>query len=654
MTNGMQEGLIKIGTVLNDKWVVLELIGKGGMGEVYRVHQLNLKRDAAIKIVSQELLQTFDNDEREVETARSRFHREVKAMAQVRHPNVVQIFDFGSVTLKNGEQDFPVEYIAMEYIPGSTLRYTMSEEGFYPDEKLVADWVCEYFFPVLDGVQAMHEAGIIHRDIKPENFLMDGDIPKIADFGLARSARLEPVTLSEDMKGTPPYMAPEHFLDFRRVDQRGDIYSLGKILYEAVEGKMPFNAIPFKSAKLNKPNTPFFQVLDRVIQDATAEDRDNRFESVKKFRTALQQAVDDFESQSLSDTVPSYRKPPAFDHLRWLWVGIVAAILSVAAMTVWHLTGNPWIQKPLLENHVFQQQPAKEKVPGPAEVSSPPSGVAAKSIMGQDGITMRLIPGGNLKTETDAGKAQGDTVHLESFYMDETKATIHHFAEFLNSVINELIVENGVVKHDNEIWFLLGEGVEKYDQIIYQHNRFHIREPKYAGQPVVRVTWYGASAYAHYFDKRLPTENEWEYAAQKIGLQKQKSPESKPREEVSSGSEANHHMMDVRSDSGSGRTNKSFSQAPTQKTEEFLPQSEIGLKGMGGDIKEWVIRKAAVQKPGEESKTNQLKSPYSSLIIGKPLPAKDLKLQGVIRKVGYPWEGFFDVGFRCAASINSN
>ena len=272
----MTQGLLDIGTVLNDNWVILERIGKGGMGEVYRAHQLNLKRDVAIKIVSQKLLETFEGDDQEIETARSRFRREVKAMAQVRHPNVVQIFDFGSALIKKGDEVMPIEYFVMEYIPGASVRFTMPEEGFYPQEKEASAWILKYFFPVLDGVRALHEAGVIHRDLKPENFLLDGDIPKIMDFGLARSVKLESVTESMDIVGTPPYMAPEHFYDFKRVDQQGDIYSLGKILFEAVEGKMPSTTIPFKSAKLSKPNTPFFQALDRIIQDATAEDKDKR------------------------------------------------------------------------------------------------------------------------------------------------------------------------------------------------------------------------------------------------------------------------------------------------------------------------------------------------------------------------------------------
>ena len=123
-------------------------------------------------------------------TAIGRFQREVQAMAQVRHPNVLQIFDYGSLQARRGKHITAVEYISMEYIAGETLRFTMSEEGLEDEEQLLADWLRRYFIPVLKGVEAIHTHGIVHRDLKPENVLMDDETPKIADFGLARSIKM--------------------------------------------------------------------------------------------------------------------------------------------------------------------------------------------------------------------------------------------------------------------------------------------------------------------------------------------------------------------------------------------------------------------------------------------------------------------------------
>ena len=130
---------------------------------------------------------------------------------------------------------------------------------------MIKDWIKEYFIPVLDGVQALHTLGIIHRDLKPENILLDGTLPKITDFGLARSTALKPITQTVDSQGTLSYMPPETFIDFKRVDQR-EKSSLGRILFEAIAGKVSKGTVPFKTVKLANPDTPFLQKLDRIIQ----------------------------------------------------------------------------------------------------------------------------------------------------------------------------------------------------------------------------------------------------------------------------------------------------------------------------------------------------------------------------------------------------
>ena len=241
----------------------------------------------AIIIISQEWLHSVEDDAEEIETGLQRFRREVQAMARILHPNVLQIFDYGSICVSKNGADYHVEYIVMEYIPGATLRFTLSEEGFYPEANAIKQWLRNYFLPVLEGVQAIHDQDVVHRDLKPENVLLDGTTPKIADFGLARSTRMRPVTQSVDIKGTMAYMSPEHFLDFKNADKRADIYSLGKILFEAVEGRIGPDSIPFKQAGLSKTRFSFFEKLDRIIQGATAEDRNERIDSVEKLRSAL-------------------------------------------------------------------------------------------------------------------------------------------------------------------------------------------------------------------------------------------------------------------------------------------------------------------------------------------------------------------------------
>ncbi len=459
--SSITDNTFEVGAVLNDKWVILEFLGRGGMGEVYRAHQLNLNRDVAIKIVSAKWFEEIADNEYEAKTGLERFRQEVQVMAQVRHPNVLQIFDHGFLEVKKGEEDAAIEFIAMEYIPGGSLRSTMSLEGFYPEEGRMKEWLSSYFLPVLDGVGALHALGIVHRDLKPENILLDGKIPKIADFGLARSCRLKPITQSMDIKGTPPYMPPEQFLDLKRTDQRTDIYSLGKILYEAASGKMTSDEIPFKQASLKDPETPFFKGLDEIIRCATAEDKKGRFPSVEVLKPAIAKLLDKDEKIALGP------KDAALEKIRdrktqFLIVGIAAFFIGFIGF--WTFTHN------------------RSPIPSPAnpfrgqELHSQESGVSPdrartalpQTIMGPDHTTLHLIPAGEISLPKNLAPDDGKPLRVNSFYMDETPVTNQEYVEFLNKNISRIKVEGGVVQGDGEIWLLLGEVMEGYEPIIFQ------------------------------------------------------------------------------------------------------------------------------------------------------------------------------------------
>jgi len=193
------------GQVVNGKWEIIEFIAKGGKGEVYLATQLNLDRKVALKVMSKEFLDSLEDRTEEYESELQRFRREVRVMARIRHPNVLQVFDFDQVQVDGTTLDS----IAMEYVPGPTLRQTMLQEGFQKDEPAIAEWLSRYFFPVLQGMEAVHAKGVVHRDMKPENVLIDDEVPKIADFGLAGGHQLDDITKSFHVIGTPPYMPEE-------------------------------------------------------------------------------------------------------------------------------------------------------------------------------------------------------------------------------------------------------------------------------------------------------------------------------------------------------------------------------------------------------------------------------------------------------------
>lgn len=297
--------LLENGMILDSKWEILRHIATGGKGEVYLARQINLDRQVVVKTISSDYLMEFDEDREEIHTTINRFHREARAMAQVRHPNVVQVHDKDSTVIATENTELAVPYVVMEYVPGSTLRSTMPSKGFGESEQDIRDWIRDYLLPILDGIETIHERGIVHRDIKPENVLMDGSNPKIADFGIAGGVQWQQLTGSHHVEGTISYMAPEQFLDLRETDGRGDVYSLGKILYEAICGNIVESktAVPLKTVCLPNPATPFLKRLDQIIQGSTAEDKELRIPSVKALRQRLENLLD--ESAAFSDLTPA-------------------------------------------------------------------------------------------------------------------------------------------------------------------------------------------------------------------------------------------------------------------------------------------------------------------------------------------------------------
>jgi hypothetical protein len=211
--------------------------------------------------------------------------------------------------------------------------------------------------------------------------------------------------------------------------------------------------------------------------------------------------------------------------------------------------------------------------------------------------------------------------------------------EFLNSVRDTLIVENGIVKRDGKILFYLGAGTEPHEQIIYRHGRFNLRDAEYAPDPVVRVTWYGARAYAGHYGKRLLTENEWRYAVQKGSISEGASAgeSNKPSPVGESNSAMSEHMSEMM---------RMHSQENRERSRETATSAGEPVSGRivgDGKVKEWVIR--AEDLSGGVTKSEQVS--YPSLVLSvssKPTG------EHISKGFRYPWEGFIDVGFRSALS----
>lgn len=242
---------------------ILSLIGYGGMGAVYHARQLKLDRPVALKII---LPQSAADP-----SFAERFSREARTLARLNHPNVVGIHDFGEF-----EQGY---FFLMEYVAGANLRQILRNGSLEQGHSLsIVQQICE-------ALQYAHDEGVVHRDIKPENILVDqvGRI-KIADFGLAR---LNPYSNEHDEKqyftltgtnqvmGTPRYMAPEQIEASSRVDHRADIYSLGVVFYEMLTGEVPMGSFVPPSQK-----EAVDQRIDEVVLKAMAREPDRRYQQI--------------------------------------------------------------------------------------------------------------------------------------------------------------------------------------------------------------------------------------------------------------------------------------------------------------------------------------------------------------------------------------
>ncbi|MEW6113169.1 MAG: protein kinase [Thermodesulfobacteriota bacterium] len=504
--------LLDSGMILNGKWAIVRHMATGGKGEVYLASQHNLERLVVVKTISMDYLREFGDDEEEVRTEIERFHREAMAMAQVRHPYVVQVYDQDTAEVVVNGETFTVHYVVMEYVPGRTLRKTIPYDGLKDSEIKLRTWLKQYFLPILEGLETVHALGIVHRDIKPENVLLDGNIPKLTDFGIAGAAFWPNLTKSHHVEGTIAYMAPEQFMDLGLTDVRGDVYALGKILYEAVQGTMidSKKACPLKGVCLPNPTTPFMKALDLIIQKATAEDRDRRTPSVLVLREQLQKVLDEADAAD-RPLLRSLRRKQVY-----LILGVILAI--VAGSNLYH----HFLM--LHDSSVATQVPTvkhEEKMePKTAEaehdLATEPA-TLAPWISGRDGSRMRLLPGGEVKLPEHLGSDKLVALGVSPFYMDEAEVTNFQFVEFLNQVLSKIEVKDNMVRSDGQTWFVLGPVFTGFEPIVYRSGRFMLNNPALAAYPVVKVTGYGAAAYARYYGKRLPSEAEWLFAATRKG-----------------------------------------------------------------------------------------------------------------------------------------
>ncbi|WP_053546191.1 Stk1 family PASTA domain-containing Ser/Thr kinase [Corynebacterium deserti] len=283
---------LKVGDVLEDRYRIETPIARGGMSTVYRCLDLRLGRSMALKVMDED----FVDDP----VFRQRFRREARSMAQLNHPNLVNVYDFSA----SGGQVF----LVMELITGGTLRELLAERGPMPPHAAVG-----VMRGVLTGLAAAHRAGMVHRDIKPDNVLITSDHQvKLSDFGLVRAAHAGQ-SQDNQIVGTVAYLSPEQ-VEGGEIGPASDVYSAGIVLFELLTGTTPFSGeddIEHAYARLNEvipaPSSLIDGVpslVDELVATATSLNPEDRFDDSSEFLTALEDVASELHLPGFKVPVP--------------------------------------------------------------------------------------------------------------------------------------------------------------------------------------------------------------------------------------------------------------------------------------------------------------------------------------------------------------
>jgi serine/threonine-protein kinase len=632
-----------IGQLLDDKYRILEKIGEGGMGRVYKARHIHMDNIVAIKILHPHLASD--------DTSLERFRLEARATAYIRHPNAVTVSDFG-VTKETG-----IAYLVMEFIEGVELRARIKEKQRldYEEAFLIVQETCA-------ALQAAHSKGIIHRDLKPDNIWLyraeDGvEHVKVLDFGIAKlKANTRNLTQAGMIVGTPFYMSPEQCTG-EELDPRSDIYSLGVIIYEMLTGQVPFKAstpigVAFKHAhELPKPLREFRPdipvPIENVIMRALSKERGERHSTATElsldFEAALYKSGIELRHRTPPSAYPitGYSIPPprtdSMPSTQTAGTTGEAARLETATPQE---TPQPQLRTPVPASDSGAQQVVQS--PGlnlldrdPPLLTLPQEtgfsrnliygGLVALLIMvvagifllkpaneTNDGSTnagavstargtpiaaaptgMVIIPAGKFERGNPRGGDDEKPVQEEvvkDFYMDRYEVTNHQYYEFVTAS-----------KYGKwptgwpENWKAGSFGPDAY-------------------KPVVNLSWNDADAYARWAQKRLPTETEWEYAAR--GSDGRLYPW---------GSTFNRRYARIEGD------------GPEAVVKYVNDKSPFEVFGLGGNVSEWT------SSDGDSGK---------KIVRGANFLSSPEYLRVTIRSSALPERAYEFIGFRCVKDIS--
>ena len=472
------------------KYQILKLIGRGGMAEVYLARHMDLDMDVAIKLIRAE---RFPPEI--LQSVVKRFQNEAKKMAQLSHPNIVRVIDYGTYQ--------GVPYFVMDFLPGGTLKRYLGKPMPYQQ-------AAKLLMPISRALAYAHANGVIHRDVKPANILIgkNGEL-LLSDFGVAKvmdSEQTQGLTATGASIGTPEYMAPEQAVG-KAIDYRVDIYSLGVILYELVTGRRPFiadtpMAVIIKQMRDPLPQPSRFvqglpEKVEHILYKALAKDPKERYQNMIEFSEDLEKySVSQLQSkieEELEINKPTQKKEEIIYQKRpdvkekneqknisrkfegWpiilLFISIVVLIIIIKSINSSKITSVINIEA---TNH-------EEII----------AGVNKSKVSAIDNMTLMYVPAGEFlmgSTENDINAEEDEfpqhKVYLDAFWIDQTEVTNAQY---------RLCVEAGNCQEPEITDFYNSE--------------------KFTKHPVVYVSWNDAQGYCEWAGRRLPTEAEWEKAA---------------------------------------------------------------------------------------------------------------------------------------------